>query len=106
MLFRIVQWRTVRSISLVTNSFHTIISFLGHGGVTIGSEIAGGVRNIFAEDCFLDSPRLDTAFRIKNNAVRGGTLEDIYIRNMRVGHVARQVITYIEIPLVLDLGIV
>lgn len=68
-----------------------IIAFLGHGGVTIGSEISGGVKNIFAENCDLDSPNLWTAFRIKNNAVRGGTLEDIYIRDMRVGQVARQV---------------
>lgn len=79
------------SFILGTIYFHTIISFVGHGGVTIGSEIAGGVMNIFAEDCFLDSPQLDTAFRIKNNAVRGGILQDIYIRNMRVGHVAKQV---------------
>lgn len=49
------------------------------------------MKNIFAENCFLDSPQLDTAFRIKNNAVRGGTLEDIYIRNMRVGQVGKQV---------------
>lgn len=64
---------------------------IGHGGITIGSEIAGGVKNIFAENCFLDSQKLDTAFRIKNNAVRGGVLEDIYIRNMRVGRVGKQV---------------
>lgn len=64
----------------------------GHGGITIGSEIAGGVKNIFAENCYLDSTHLNTAFRIKNNAIRGGTLEDIYIRNMRVGHVAQQVV--------------
>lgn len=81
----------VRGVILSTNCFHTIILFVGHGGVTIGSEIAGGVRNIFAEDCLLDSSRLDTAFRIKNNAVRGGILQDIYIRNMRVGRVAKQV---------------
>lgn len=49
------------------------------------------MKNIFAENCFLDSPQLDTAFRIKNNVVRGGTLEDIYIRNMRVGQVGKQV---------------
>lgn len=49
------------------------------------------MKNIFAENCLLDSLQLDTAFRIKNNAVRGGTLEDIYIRNMRVGRVGKQV---------------
>lgn len=63
----------------------------GHGGITIGSEIGGGVKNIFAEDCYLNSPRLDTAIRVKNNAMRGGTLEDIYVRNIIVGRVAKQV---------------
>ena len=60
----------------------------GHGGVTIGSEISGGVRNIFAENCQMDSPHLDNAVRIKNNAMRGGVLENIYVRNIKVGQVA------------------
>jgi polygalacturonase len=61
----------------------------GHGGVTIGSEISGGVRNVFAENCRMDSPRLDTAVRIKNNAMRGGVLESIHVRNIEVGEVAQ-----------------
>ena len=40
----------------------------GHGGVMIGSEISGGARNIFAEHCRMDSPRLDRALRFKTNA--------------------------------------
>jgi len=60
----------------------------GHGGVTIGSEISGGVRNVFAENCRMDSPHLDNAVRIKNNAMRGGFLENIYVRNIDVGEVA------------------
>ena len=60
----------------------------GHGGVTIGSQISGGVRNIFAENCRMDSPRLDSAIRIKNNAMRGGLLENIYARNIEVGEIA------------------
>lgn len=60
----------------------------GHGGVTIGSEISGGVRNVFAENCRMDSPHLDNAVRIKNNAMRGGLLENIHVRNIEVGQVA------------------
>lgn len=60
----------------------------GHGGVTIGSEISGGVHHVFAENCHMDSPHLDNAVRIKNNAMRGGLLEDIYARNIDVGQVA------------------
>jgi polygalacturonase len=65
----------------------------GHGGVTIGSEISGGVRNVFAEDCTLDSPQLDFAVRLKNNAMRGGLLENIFVRNLDVGQVARAAVT-------------
>jgi polygalacturonase len=60
----------------------------GHGGVTVGSEISGGVHHVFAEDCKMDSPNLDIAVRIKNNAMRGGVLEHIYARNIEVGQVA------------------
>jgi len=60
----------------------------GHGGVTIGSEISGGVRNVFAENCRMDSPRLDIAVRLKNNAMRGGVLENIHVLDITVGQVA------------------
>jgi polygalacturonase len=65
----------------------------GHGGITVGSEISGGVRNLFAENCNLDSPNLDHALRVKNNAMRGGLLENLHFRNIQVGQVAHAVIT-------------
>ena len=65
----------------------------GHGGVTIGSEISGGVRNVFTENCRMDSPNLDRALRFKNNAARGGRLEHIYMRNVTVGEVADAVLS-------------
>jgi polygalacturonase len=64
----------------------------GHGGFTLGSEITAGVRNVFVENCRMDSPNLDNAMRFKNNAMRGGTLENIYIRNITIGQVAGAVI--------------
>jgi unsaturated rhamnogalacturonyl hydrolase len=60
----------------------------GHGGVVIGSEVSGGVSNVFADNCDMDSPRLDRALRFKTNSVRGGLLENFYARNIRVGQVA------------------
>jgi len=60
----------------------------GHGGVTIGSEISGGCRNVFVEDCSMDSTNLDRAIRFKSNAVRGGVVENIFVRNVKVGTVA------------------
>ena len=56
----------------------------GHGGVTMGSETAGGIRNVFAEQCEFGSPDLDQALRFKTNPARGGFIERIYIRNCKI----------------------
>ena len=60
----------------------------GHGGIVIGSEISGGANQIFAENCLMDSPNLDRALRIKTNSIRGGLIENIYLRNITVGQVS------------------
>ena len=64
----------------------------GHGGVVIGSEISGGCRNVFAEDCDMDSPNLERLLRLKSNAVRGGAIENVFVRNIRVGQVSDAVL--------------
>jgi unsaturated rhamnogalacturonyl hydrolase len=64
----------------------------GHGGVTLGSEISGGARNVFVEDCVMDSPSLDRAIRFKSNAARGGITENIFVRNITIGTVADAVL--------------
>ncbi|MCR5069701.1 MAG: glycoside hydrolase family 28 protein [Prevotella sp.] len=57
----------------------------GHGGVVVGSEISGGADYVFAEDCDMDSPNLDRVLRIKTNTCRGGVIQNIFMRNIRVG---------------------
>ncbi len=64
----------------------------GHGGVTIGSEMSGGVRRVFAENCQMDSPNLQQALRFKTNAVRGGTIEEVFFRDITVGQVSNAVL--------------
>ncbi|WP_043319630.1 glycoside hydrolase family 28 protein [Microbulbifer sp. HZ11] len=59
----------------------------GHGGLVLGSEISGGVRNVFLEDCVMSSPHLERGLRIKTNSVRGGEIHDIYVRNLTIGEV-------------------
>ncbi len=59
----------------------------GHGGVVIGSEISGSARNIFTEDCLMDSPNLERGLRIKTNSVRGGVVENIFMRNVIMSQV-------------------
>jgi len=65
----------------------------GHGGVVIGSETSGGCRNVFVEDCRMDSPNLDRALRFKSNARRGGVIEDVFVRRVEIGQVAEAVLT-------------
>ncbi|MFI1966450.1 glycoside hydrolase family 28 protein [Streptomyces pathocidini] len=64
----------------------------GHGGVTIGSETTGGVANVLARDCRMDSPLLDRALRIKSNPERGGYVRDIVFHGITVGTVGDSVI--------------
>ena len=64
----------------------------GHGGITIGSEMSGGVRNVLVENCTLSSPNLNQALRFKTNAMRGGVIENVYFRNIEIGEVADAVL--------------
>lgn len=65
----------------------------GHGGVVVGSQISGGARWVFAEKCVMDSPDLWYAIRFKNNALRGGVLENFHYRDITVGQIGRAAIT-------------
>lgn len=62
----------------------------GHGGLVIGSEMSGGVRNVFMEDCQFAGT--DRAIRIKSRADRGGVVENIYARNVQVKNMQREAI--------------
>lgn len=64
----------------------------GHGGVVIGSEISAGVSDVFVEDCNMNSPNLDRAIRIKTNTKRGGLVENVYVRNLKIGQVKEAVL--------------
>ncbi|GAB6089478.1 glycoside hydrolase family 28 protein [Spirochaeta dissipatitropha] len=52
----------------------------GHGGIVIGSETAGGVRNIEVSNCRMYNT--DRGLRIKTRRGRGGTLENLSFRNI------------------------
>jgi len=64
----------------------------GHAGTAIGSEISGSCSNVFVENCEMSSPNLVCALRLKSNAVRGGVLENIFMRNVNVGVVKDSVL--------------
>jgi len=63
----------------------------GHGGVTLGSEMAGGIEHVYARDLefrnthWRDDP-LNTAIRLKTNMNRGGFLRHLYVRDVTLPH--------------------
>jgi unsaturated rhamnogalacturonyl hydrolase len=63
----------------------------GHGGVTIGSEVSGSVRDVFVERSEMSSPDLERGIRFKTNAVRGGTIENVFVRDVEIGEVGSAV---------------
>ncbi len=56
----------------------------GHGGIVIGSELSGGVKNVIVEDCKMNSPNLLRALRIKSNEYRGAYVQNIVMRNVQI----------------------
>lgn len=64
----------------------------GHGGLTIGSEVSGGVSGVWAERLEMSSTELDRGLRIKTNAMRGGVIEDVFLRDIEIGQVRRAAI--------------
>ena len=56
--------------------------FNAYTGIAVGSEMSGGVYNIFAEDCEAKS-QVKRAFYIKGNRSRGGEAAHIRYRNMK-----------------------
>jgi len=57
----------------------------GHGGVVIGSEISGGAKNIYAINCVMNSPNLDRILRLKTSSSRGGIIENVFMKDIKVG---------------------
>lgn len=64
----------------------------GHAGTAIGSEISGSCSNVFVENCEMSSSNLVCALRLKSNAMRGGVLQNIFMRNVKVGIVKDSVL--------------
>ena len=68
------------------------IVFHGHGGVTVGSEMSGGVKNLHVSNCtFIGT---DVGLRFKSNRGRGGVVENIYISNVEMMNIPTQAISF------------
>lgn len=52
----------------------------GHGGVVLGSEIAGSIRNVCISNCIFDGT--ERGIRLKANRARGGVVEGVLVSNV------------------------
>ena len=59
----------------------------GHGGITIGSEMTGGVKNVYARDLTMNSANLQAGHRIKTNTLRGGYARSSNVYRINAGTV-------------------
>jgi polygalacturonase len=81
-------WRVNRPTENVV--IRRIRATAGIGGFTIGSDMSGGVRNVFVHDC--DFENLLSGIRIKAARGRGGVVEDICVQNIRMARTREQAI--------------
>ena len=62
----------------------------GHQLLAIGSELSGGISNVYVHDCsfpFNKKPNLNNLVFIKTNLRRGGYVDNIYVENIKAGKV-------------------
>lgn len=68
------------------------IVYHGHGGFVVGSEMSGGVRCVEVSDCtFMGT---DIGIRFKTARGRGGVVEDILMKNIRMINIDGEAISF------------
>lgn len=82
-------WRVGRPTENVV--IRNMTSLQGHGGVVIGSEMSGDVRNVLAHDCIFDGTGI--GIRLKSNASRGGIVEKIWYKNIHMKNIVNEAIS-------------
>jgi len=68
------------------------VVYHAHGGFVIGSEMSGGARNLFVENCtFIGT---DIGLRFKTTRGRGGVVENIYVNNISMKDISAEAILF------------
>lgn len=62
----------------------------GHGGIVIGSEMSGGVENVYAHDCRFNGT--DRIIRIKTDRGRGGYVRNCWFKDIYADTIEQQAI--------------
>ena len=68
------------------------IVYHAHGGFVVGSEMSGGAKNIYVDNCtFIGT---DIGLRFKTTRGRGGVVENIFINNIAMKDIAAEAILF------------
>ena len=68
------------------------VALHGHGGFVVGSEMSGGVKNIYVSNCtFLGT---DVGLRFKSTRGRGGVVDSIYISDINMVGIANDAVVF------------
>ncbi|HVM61020.1 MAG TPA: glycoside hydrolase family 28 protein [Verrucomicrobiae bacterium] len=76
--------RPTENVSIANCTVHH-----AHGAVTLGSEIAGGIRNVVADNITCDGTQIGV--RIKSRRGRGGVVEDVRFDNWTMENVGKAI---------------
>lgn len=68
------------------------VVYHGHGGFVVGSEMSGGVNNIFIDNCTFVGT--DVGIRFKSTRGRGGVVENIFCRRINMFDIANENILF------------
>ena len=68
------------------------IVYHGHGGFVVGSEMSGGVNNVFIDNCTFVGT--DVGIRFKSTRGRGGVVENIYCQRINMFDIANDNILF------------
>ncbi|MBQ3407533.1 MAG: glycoside hydrolase family 28 protein [Lachnospiraceae bacterium] len=88
---KIYMGRTYKTPSRNITIRHSLLR-RGHGSITVGSEIAGGAKNVLIESCVFDGT--DRGLRIKTRRGRGrdSVIDDITFRDIEMDDVLTPVV--------------
>ncbi len=68
------------------------VVYHGHGGFVVGSEMSGGVKNIYIDNCtFIGT---DVGLRFKSTRGRGGVVENIYCNRINMFDIANECLLF------------
>ncbi len=86
------KWGRERAMPTENVIIRNCVVYQAHGGFVVGSEMSGGARNIWVDNCtFIGT---DIGIRFKTTRGRGGVVENIYINNVSMKDIIGEAILF------------